>query len=624
MLVRRALAAAGLCSSRRRPRRRLTSRRTTRGPRAPAGQAGRTPSHASSRELRARLAAQPDDLDAAVSLARRYFRLAMAEGDPRFIGYAEAALGRWWGERAAAARRARAARAAAAVSPRIRCRARGSRRTPRALEPSDPRCGSGAPRSSSCRPTSRRRRAPAKRCATRASGYDWVGCKTTRGWRDGRRPPAPTRALRDRARSARREGAEREAMDADPPRRDCAPPRRQPARGAALQGGARARPRTTSTCSPRTPTSCSTAAAAPKSSRCSADWTRSDALLLRLALAEKALGAPTLDEHVRTLRARFDAAARARRQAAPAGGGALRARIWPATPRAALALARENWNVQREPRDARVLLEAALAASDRRPRGRRSTGSRDPATRIRACAGWRRDSRQRGVEARRAPCSPSRLPRRWRTSRATATSRSRSTARGSKASGTSRCAISTIAVGLDADGDGAITWGELRARHAEIAAYALARLALRADAAPCPARVTEHLVDHHSDGAYAVLRFARAARTRAPSARDRLRAVLRPRPAAPRAAASRARSARRAPAIFGPERGRQALRAWRAVAARQFVDYGREGVWHIWIGFDHILFLLSLLLPAVLPRTDGRWAAGRGVRARRSGTCSGS
>jgi len=32
----------------------------------------------------------------------------------------------------------------------------------------------------------------------------------------------------------------------------------------------------------------------------------------------------------------------------------------------------------------------------------------------------------------------------------------------------------------------------------------------------------------------------------------------------------------------------------------QFVDYGREGLWHIWTGFDHVLFLLSLLLPAVL------------------------
>jgi hypothetical protein len=32
-------------------------------------------------------------------------------------------------------------------------------------------------------------------------------------------------------------------------------------------------------------------------------------------------------------------------------------------------------------------------------------------------------------------------------------------------------------------------------------------------------------------------------------------------------------------------------------------------VWHIWIGFDHILFLLSLLLPSVLRRQGDRWAA---------------
>src|SRR5207247_8745460 len=39
------------------------------------------------------------------------------------------------------------------------------------------------------------------------------------------------------------------------------------------------------------------------------------------------------------------------------------------------------------------------------------------------------------------------------------------------------------------------------------------------------------------------------------------------------------------------------------------LDYGREGVWHIWSGFDHILFLLSLLLPAVVVLEGGRWQA---------------
>ena len=36
-------------------------------------------------------------------------------------------------------------------------------------------------------------------------------------------------------------------------------------------------------------------------------------------------------------------------------------------------------------------------------------------------------------------------------------------------------------------------------------------------------------------------------------------------------------------------------------------SFVREGVWHIWIGFDHILFLLTLLLPAVLFLKNRRW-----------------
>src|SRR5271168_1525529 len=64
------------------------------------------------------------------------------------------------------------------------------------------------------------------------------------------------------------------------------------------------------------------------------------------------------------------------------------------------------------------------------------------------------------------------------------------------------------AIGLDADGNGEITWGEVKEKHKEIAAYALARLAIAADGVDCPMRVTEHLIDNHSDGAYEVMRFA--------------------------------------------------------------------------------------------------------------------
>jgi hypothetical protein len=39
----------------------------------------------------------------------------------------------------------------------------------------------------------------------------------------------------------------------------------------------------------------------------------------------------------------------------------------------------------------------------------------------------------------------------------------------------------------------------------------------------------------------------------------------------------------------------------------QLAQFFVQGVWHIWIGFDHILFLLALLLPLVLVRERGRW-----------------
>ncbi len=40
---------------------------------------------------------------------------------------------------------------------------------------------------------------------------------------------------------------------------------------------------------------------------------------------------------------------------------------------------------------------------------------------------------------------------------------------------------------------------------------------------------------------------------------------------------------------------------------RGFVAMVGQGVWHIWIGIDHILFLVALALPAVMVRTNGRW-----------------
>ncbi len=89
---------------------------------------------------------------------------------------------------------------------------------------------------------------------------------------------------------------------------------------------------------------------------------RIDPLLLRLALAEQSLGAPQLSGHIADLAERF-AEARMRGDTVHQREEARFNLYLLKQPREALRLAQANWAVQREPWDARLLLEAALAAN---------------------------------------------------------------------------------------------------------------------------------------------------------------------------------------------------------------------------------------------------------------------
>jgi HupE / UreJ protein len=165
-----------------------------------------------------------------------------------------------------------------------------------------------------------------------------------------------------------------------------------------------------------------------------------------------------------------------------------------------------------------------------------------------------------------------------------------------------------FAIGLDDNGDGDITWGEVKAHQADIGAYSLARLKLRSGGADCPVHATAFLADDHSDGAYSVMRFEGKCQAEADAIEISytLFADLDPQH---KGLLRLEHGGGTRTGIFSPERATQSFELEKISALTQFVDYAREGVWHIWIGFDHILFLLSLLLPAVLVLGGGRWQA---------------
>jgi hypothetical protein len=162
-----------------------------------------------------------------------------------------------------------------------------------------------------------------------------------------------------------------------------------------------------------------------------------------------------------------------------------------------------------------------------------------------------------------------------------------------------------FALGLDADGDGAITWGELRGRHAEINSWALNALTLERGG-ECSLRVSQNQVDEHTDGAYSLLRLAGDC----PASSGELTLgyrLLFDVDALHRSLVRMTLDGKVQSAVMSPQAPKQTFTAATVSGWSQLVQFFVQGVWHIWIGFDHILFLLALLLPLVLVREQGHW-----------------
>jgi len=319
------------------------------------------PAAAELRRLRGAAAARPDDPATAAVLARRYFELAMADGDPRYVGYAEAALRPWSGADAPAEvlfvrgllkqyrhdfpgalgdferalRRdpghvgAHSWRAAIFL---VSADYGAARAECGALEPLTSALLAAGCRASVDGLTGRARPAYEELKAELEARPDaapeirlWVLTRLAEiAWRLDE-PAAAERHFRDALALDVRDNYLLAAYA------DFLLEQRRPKEVAALLESRG----------------------------------QSETLLLRLAIAAKGLRLAQAESYSRSLAERFSAAALRGERLHLAEEARFQLEL-KADPKAALAAAAENWKTQREPRDAEVLLEAALAAGERR------------------------------------------------------------------------------------------------------------------------------------------------------------------------------------------------------------------------------------------------------------------
>ncbi len=171
-------------------------------------------------------------------------------------------------------------------------------------------------------------------------------------------------------------------------------------------------------------------------------------------------------------------------------------------------------------------------------------------------------------------------------------------------------------VPLDSDGDGKITEAEFLSKSADVFAFFAKRLDLSLDGASYPLSSTEFGLLETPAGTFGQISFDVTGLSPTPEAIN-----LKYEPLSDAANPSHLGYAiienntrtgvenneAHISLIFNGSAAGQELNLIGDPWHKIFVDFVIHGIWHIWLGFDHVLFLVTLLLPAVLFRRAGDW-----------------
>lgn len=159
------------------------------------------------------------------------------------------------------------------------------------------------------------------------------------------------------------------------------------------------------------------------------------------------------------------------------------------------------------------------------------------------------------------------------------------------------------ALGVDANADGAITWGEVLTGKAALLAYIRERFVLSRGDLACDVSADDLAIDAINGGVYVVA--SGNARCRKRGAVRVTSEMMFDLDAGHRTMLEWSDRERRSLSVLT-----ESARSWEALAdvglSSQLVRFAHEGMLHIWSGIDHLAFLLMLLLPAFAMRADSR------------------
>ena len=165
-------------------------------------------------------------------------------------------------------------------------------------------------------------------------------------------------------------------------------------------------------------------------------------------------------------------------------------------------------------------------------------------------------------------------------------------------------------MGLDTDQNQQITWQELKEKQQAINAYALSHLSIKQGEQGCQLTSSTLQVVEHADGSYAVLNLDPicTAKTQGESLTINY-SLLFDEDANHRGVVLDQRTSRTQSYIASIDQPQLTIESHKRSPLINFATFVKQGVWHILIGYDHILFIITLMLPAVLRYRHKQWQA---------------